>query len=674
MCFFKPLIFLPPAVMCFVLCFSHGAVGEKRKACQAFFTKGEFVKKPLKDFLKNLKSAQNTGFLHITSPPPVEESTQTIVKALKFLSRQHKNQGQIALVIAHQWPLLKQLSPLLQSPPHPFNQALKKPSALPFHLTLWHNTSPAHMARDIKKAASSQKTTVFLAMGQELQNQLQEISWDTYDELARHIQWVFFHRLDHLKLFDTEQALLKLVNDSEAFVYGTSKTPDYKHWLKQLPLNRIVLFQSPSSTTSPPKNKTLLKPTQRQNKENLLLLPPAFTPDFPNKEVTYHFQNLKPFIQKKTIPLLNEIFFLSQSNFSIPKGQSLFLKTHNGGTTRMEMHPRYYDKLFDILKPVFKAKKRGVIVMPSTLSAHLLKTHFKHKSANVVYTIHDQNKSDAQKRKTLLNTKKSFSTPLLSKGGEMPSHYTITTPAFVEELNHKKTEAYINLNTNNTLKHRLSGIHNMQGDVLLLVDFYNLSSRNETLAFLNFLNPLHKKTHGVPHTALNTHSEKLKNHFRDRIRWHDREPETVHINTAKILVKRVRRIHSPAAYQKWVKYRKPYGVPLHPDKVYKDFKGWADFLNLQVKETELSKSDFRTSFNQARKLVRSFGFLSREEFRQAAKTQRELVNIPIQPERYYQKDWTNWEDFLGKTPVFKPPHGASGLKPKPVPKTGRLHL
>lgn len=643
----------------FVLGFPHLSKGDN-KPCQAPFTKRAGAKKSLANFLKDLRAEQNTGFLHITDLP-LKEKTQTFTKALKFLSQNHKLQGKIALVIAHQWPLLNQLSPLLQNPPYlPGNAALKKPEALPFRFTLWQNTSPSHMARDIRQARLSQKTTVFVTMGQELQKHLQDLHWDTYDDFTKHIRWIFFYEIDHLKLFETEPELLKLVENSEAFVYGTSKASKYKHWLKKLPLNRISWFQDPSSETHLREEaKTLLKEKPKpQNKEDLLLLIPDSSPNFSNEEVAYHFQNLKSFIQKNPLPLLNKVFFLSQSNFHIPKGQSLFLKTHNVGTTRMEIHPRYYDTLFNTLKPVFKTKKRGVIVMPSILSAYRLKTHFKYKTTNVIYEIYDQKKSE--KKKTKPSLKKGL--PLLSKRGDVLSHYIITTPHFLQDLDHNQTEVYINLNTNNTLKHRLSGIQNIKGDVLLLVDFYNLSSRNETLAFLNFLNPLHPQNSEPLFSLLHTHSEKLKNHFRDRIRWHDREPETVHINTAKILVKRVRRIHSPAAYQKWVKYRKPHGVPLNPDKAYKeDFKGWADFLNLpDVREKELSKSDFRTSFTQARKLVRSFGFSSREEFRKAAKTQKELVNIPVQPEKYYRQNWTSWEDFLGKTPTHKTPAGAEG--------------
>ena len=62
------------------------------------------------------------------------------------------------------------------------------------------------------------------------------------------------------------------------------------------------------------------------------------------------------------------------------------------------------------------------------------------------------------------------------------------------------------------------------------------------------------------------------------------------------------------------------------------------------------------SFNDARMLVRKYGFNNYMEFRQGRRDKpEELKVIPVNPDKFYDKteEWTSWPDFLGYSRLRK---------------------
>jgi hypothetical protein len=83
----------------------------------------------------------------------------------------------------------------------------------------------------------------------------------------------------------------------------------------------------------------------------------------------------------------------------------------------------------------------------------------------------------------------------------------------------------------------------------------------------------------------------------------------------------------------------PKGIPVHANLVYKNkgWKNWPNFLGY----------DF-TSFQEARRIIRSLGIESYWEYQQLSKKSKLPKGIPSHPDRnYIGKGWIDWYDFLG---------------------------
>mmetsp|Transcript_33419 Transcript_33419/g.48381 ORF Transcript_33419/g.48381 Transcript_33419/m.48381 type:complete len:128 (-) Transcript_33419:162-545(-) len=56
------------------------------------------------------------------------------------------------------------------------------------------------------------------------------------------------------------------------------------------------------------------------------------------------------------------------------------------------------------------------------------------------------------------------------------------------------------------------------------------------------------------------------------------------------------------------------------------------------------------SFSEARKIARQYGFVNRQEFLEYECPG--AYQLPKNPERVWEKEWTSWEDFLGVNHPF----------------------
>jgi hypothetical protein len=85
-------------------------------------------------------------------------------------------------------------------------------------------------------------------------------------------------------------------------------------------------------------------------------------------------------------------------------------------------------------------------------------------------------------------------------------------------------------------------------------------------------------------------------------------------------------------------------MPMHPDRVYPEFKDWPDFLGFTPTMT----------FDEAKTFVRRAGIKTQIEFREyvAGRLRRPGLparpkNLPTNPHRIYSSDWKGYNDFLG---------------------------
>jgi Phage-integrase repeat unit len=102
----------------------------------------------------------------------------------------------------------------------------------------------------------------------------------------------------------------------------------------------------------------------------------------------------------------------------------------------------------------------------------------------------------------------------------------------------------------------------------------------------------------------------------------------------------VRQLRLKSRYE-WSEYckskNKPNNIPTQPRPIYKDdWKGWGDWLGTgYVANFEREYPPFE----EARKIVHSFGLKSQSEWRRFIRSGKKPVDIPSNPARTYKKEW-----------------------------------
>lgn len=105
----------------------------------------------------------------------------------------------------------------------------------------------------------------------------------------------------------------------------------------------------------------------------------------------------------------------------------------------------------------------------------------------------------------------------------------------------------------------------------------------------------------------------------------------------------------------WDKFTKlnilPDFIPNNPREVYikKGWISWGDFLNTINKNSKIV--DY-VSYDEAKKLLKTFNIKSINEYRQKIKEKLIQLKIPYRPERYYKKKgWISWCNYLSNNNV-----------------------
>ena len=101
--------------------------------------------------------------------------------------------------------------------------------------------------------------------------------------------------------------------------------------------------------------------------------------------------------------------------------------------------------------------------------------------------------------------------------------------------------------------------------------------------------------------------------------------------------------------------KKGFYAPLKGGESYKEFEGWAKFLNSKNSRVLAHrKNKVIFSYNEAKMFLKELNLKSKTEFynyiKGMYKSKKEVsVNLPRAPRNYYlEKGWNGWADFLGK--------------------------
>lgn len=100
--------------------------------------------------------------------------------------------------------------------------------------------------------------------------------------------------------------------------------------------------------------------------------------------------------------------------------------------------------------------------------------------------------------------------------------------------------------------------------------------------------------------------------------------------------------------KQWRKYcksgAKPHNIPSTPNGVYKEWKGWADWLGND--KPPQYKGEYM-SFEEGRKFVLPLNLKSQKEWHGYCKSGKRPKNLPANPREFYKPLWRGWGYWLG---------------------------
>ena len=173
----------------------------------------------------------------------------------------------------------------------------------------------------------------------------------------------------------------------------------------------------------------------------------------------------------------------------------------------------------------------------------------------------------------------------------------------------------------------------------------NLSSRKEWAALVQN----GKLPDDIPAYPNNTYKEWIG--WWDWLGTRYRRGEWLPFASARTLSRKLG-LKSEAEFVRWRRgllkrgFECPPDMPMHPDRVYPQFKGWPDFLDFTPRTW--------MTFDQARKFVRRLRLKNQFEYRRWAggRLRRRGLpvrpqSIPANPEQIYLHQWQGFNDFIG---------------------------
>tara|TARA_Y100001970_G_scaffold98084_1_gene123323 strand:- start:1661 stop:2155 length:495 start_codon:yes stop_codon:yes gene_type:complete len=89
--------------------------------------------------------------------------------------------------------------------------------------------------------------------------------------------------------------------------------------------------------------------------------------------------------------------------------------------------------------------------------------------------------------------------------------------------------------------------------------------------------------------------------------------------------------------------KSPKNLPRNLDKVYKEFKGWHEFLGTKPS----TPKDGWMPYDEASELAQKHGIKTQVKYTEFCRSEKRPERLPIVPQKTY-KEWKGWHKFLGK--------------------------
>ena len=257
---------------------------------------------------------------------------------------------------------------------------------------------------------------------------------------------------------------------------------------------------------------------------------------------------------------------------------------------------------------------------------------------------------------------------VLRRSQEKESHYIVAVRALDEGVNLPHLSAYIDLNSNVSVKqmvHRIGRVLRLYpgkvgADILFLADYKDAKKAGDLLNLLEAVESSPGFSGGMRHPSGDrglksygvtplTREEllELRKELESSVRsfWSERAKTKPSLDEAKKIVRK-KGIKSATEFKERRKTDLELQlIPSQPNRTYKEegWINWPDFFGTN----RVTKKN-RPSLNEAKKIVRRLGIKSKLEFQKWRKTDPELQLIPSNPDKTYKDEgWVSWPDFLG---------------------------
>ena len=453
-------------------------------------------KTTLQAFTKILEEGSKS-FLHV-APTGMGK---TVVLAQALLHQVQSSTKQIFIVTAHQVQLIHQLFSAIEAEKE--RQGLKK-----MRVVNWSQGQPRRwqdLADMMNHSLSQEETLILVITSQSLQRrvknfQTQNNRYGVYTTLTQNLGGVYIDEAHHLGAKKTHQTIIEsLVKDSGAFLYGATATPGHyemelrdlfqtQHWsylnteenllekhflekvLQQLQFGidrgEITFFDDTYVIGESSFRQALMdtSPTEGTEETARAIHRTEETEEVVSKvEETHRIEGTEE--AGDTANKTNQSLFISGS------------ESHY-----RELNPAAYDRLAEILFPIFEDNSKGFIVTASINEAERVSEFLNKKFKDIEFSPYHSGQSPDERRQILKESKE-------SKG----SHYIVAVRALDEGVDLPHLSAYIDLNSEIPIKQRVHRIGRVlrlhpgkvQSDILFLISYENQEMMEDTLKLLD---------------------------------------------------------------------------------------------------------------------------------------------------------------------------------------------
>ena len=575
------------------------------------------------------------SFLHIA---PVAMGKGLVLS--RALLRRIKNMEpgkKIIFVTVDRIHLVNQISSAIET-------LIRSKNLPPVRLINWNNKkensdNSARLFLEEVREAVNRKTetpTVFFIASQSLKlrwDGLREMDSDLHRDLVSSLESLFLDEVHHYGASQTGRFLENLVDESGAFLFGSTATP--------VNLGRLMDLFEVSHFSYLRKGDDLFGSVS----EKILL-------------------QLSRAVERGDITGFDDIYILGETLFKRPEApESLFVRESKSSYQQV-INPHYYNRLVELLSPILLSNRRGLIVTASIREAERLSEHLNGVFGESLVFSPFHSRMSSKERQEILER---------SREDTDKSHFIVLVKALDERVSLPEFSAYIDLNSNVSVKqmlHRIGYIlklspGKLESDVVLLSDYKTQSLSKDLLELLDAMKvvPGFRRNGDWRSGALDVGvSERVitreelstsRELFEETVRsyWSRNEKVDYEIFVSRVMEALEKGELDPNSmvktYRQWQKNHPD--MPSDPRSYYRgQFPGWTKFFGRKKVEYKIFVSRVQEALEKGELDPNSMV----KTYRQ---WQKNHPDIPPNPRHTYGDQFPGWTKFLeeGRTKKIK---------------------